>query len=313
MNSLFTFNMSRNTLLIVGLIGICIILAFVGGYEVASNRGVGRQSSDISEISLPSSQSAKSNSTLQPPPFRNLNSAKAPESFPGPDSTNSNDKVDSQGMVNKMMRDPAMRKMLKDQLAAQLPEKYQSLFDELKLTPEQREKMLKALTDRSDESTDIGLDVLDGKKSKTELEGRSADMNQRFDGVIKDILGPAGFQKYLAFEKNIDLIQFYNLLTSQAAGSGQTIQAAQSQKLYAIVQQEFATVPWIGSTPDKPLTKTAINSYMNALQAAFQRISQRSREFLTPGQQAFLSEFLTRQLNIKEADLNAALQMFGRH
>jgi len=198
---------------------------------------------------------------------------------------------------------------------------YQSLLDELKLSPEDREAFTQLLTERI--MTQIGpalalqqggLDPAKAEQLKEEMKREREQVNT----MIKEMLGDEGFERYADYERTeqdrIVVTQF-----ARELGPGATaLNAQSSDALIEIMSEERATAARgsdyqkpDGLTPDD-LNEQVVEKMLRQERAIGERVRARAGACLTPQQLSAFNDFQDRQTRMREIQLRMALQMFKR-
>lgn len=139
-------------------------------------------------------------------------------------------KVEAEGEKNpmssmaEMMKDPAMRDMMKSQMRSQLELQYRDLFDMLGLDGGKQEKLVKLLSDRASAGMEFGLSMMGGEKPSTEeMKKKAAEvkaMTGASDAEIKELLGEGDYAKFDRYEKSQTERQQLGVLNSQLKDQG---------------------------------------------------------------------------------------------
>ncbi len=107
--------------------------------------------------------------------------------------------------VAKMMKDPAMREMMKSQMRSQVDFMYRDLFDLLGLDDGKQEQLTKLLVERAGAGMDLGFSMMGGEKISDEERKKKTDAmaaaTAESDKALKELLGD-DYAKYDSFEKS---------------------------------------------------------------------------------------------------------------
>ncbi len=212
------------------------------------------------------------------------------------------------GFMAKMLRDPAMRKMLATQQASALRGFYSDFVKQANMTPDEADKFFKLLSDRQMALMDSSASLMAG--GSVDMNAASAATNASNE-AIKDLLGPDLYGQYQDFEKTLgDRIQVQQF-SQQLGAVGSPLQDYQSKALIQIMSEEQATLPNLqsatGSAMQQALSMTPdqIDQYQQQMDVVNQRVYNRAMAFLTPPQ---LTAFKTFQQNMATAQV-AGLKM----
>lgn len=192
----------------------------------------------------------------------------------------------------KMMRDPAMRDMLRAQTGAQLELQYRDLFDMLGLDDGKREKVLGLLKDRLSAQMDLGFKMPD--KSLTDeqrqaaaagLEKTTADLTDQLKEALGDEYG-----KFERFEKSAPEREQLKLLNSMLKDKGLTLDEATETKLMDAMfnEREAFKFEMDLSGPAKlapdAISRENMDRYLAQNAELQQKIQQRAKEILSAEQ-----------------------------
>src|SRR6185503_18441297 len=107
-------------------------------------------------------------------------------------------------MLGKMMKDPAMREMMREQQKAMINMMYSGLFKDLKLSPEEKDKLKELLTDSQMKNIEAAQGMFGGKEGETEDATKQiADSKKQTDAEIKALLGDERFAQYQEYQKSV--------------------------------------------------------------------------------------------------------------
>src|SRR5204863_9128458 len=103
-------------------------------------------------------------------------------------------------MIGKMMKDPAMREMMREQQKAMINMMYGGLFKDMKLSPDEKDKLKSLLTDAQMKNIESAQGLLGGEaKDGTAGEDAGkqiADSKKQMNDEIKSLLGDERFAQY---------------------------------------------------------------------------------------------------------------------
>jgi len=227
-------------------------------------------------------------------------------------------------MLAKMMADPAMKKMMRQQQAAAMEMMYGPLFKEIGLSPEDKEKFKELLLDRQMKAVESGgmfmkLQGEDG--DKTAAMNDLASQQKEFDAQMKTFLGDEGYAQYKDYSETMAERMAVNQLAQQLASGPNPINDEQSRQLLEIMKQEKKSVsPVFGEPGADPanmsnwqamLSEDRMNDFFKQREEINQRVLERSKAVLTPEQLAAFATHQSNQLQMQRMGMSMAAKMFG--
>lgn len=222
-------------------------------------------------------------------------------------------------MIGKMMKDPAMREMMREQQKAMIGMMYSGLFKDLNLTPEEKEKFRSLLTDAQMRTLENSQGIFgNGDAAATaDAEKQFADAKKQTDADIKALLGDERFAQYEDYQKNMGERMQVDQLKNQLAGQNLNMRDDQTSQLLQIMKEEKAAVPPILPTdqnqfPKKELfTAENVDKQTQWLADYNQRVRARAEAVFSPEQYKEYVKFLEQQESMQKLGMTMARQMFG--
>jgi hypothetical protein len=221
-------------------------------------------------------------------------------------------------MLGKMMKDPAMREMMREQQKAMINMMYGGLFKDLNLSPEEKDKLRELLTDSQMKNIEAAQGMFGGKDGVSEDTTKQiSDTKKQTDAEIKALLGDERFATYQDYQKNVGERMQIDQFKNQLAGANMPMDDAQAAQLMQIMKQEkAATPPPISddqSQVPKPDTFTAGNleKQLAWMDDYNQRVLNRAAQVLNPEQLKQYQSFQEQQASMQKLGLQMAKQMFG--
>jgi hypothetical protein len=227
-------------------------------------------------------------------------------------------------MLAKMMADPAMKKMMRQQQAAAMDMMYGPLFKEIGLSPEDKEKFKELLLDRQMKAVESGGMLM---KLQGEDTGKTAAMNdlaaqqKEFDAQLKALLGDAPYAQYKDYSESMAERMAVNQISQQLASSPNPINDEQSRQLLEIMKQEKKSVtPMFGEPGADPanmsnwqsmLSEDRMNEFFKQREEVNQRVLERSKAVLTAEQLTAFATHQANQLQMQRMGMSMAAKMFG--
>jgi len=109
-----------------------------------------------------------------------------------------------EGMLGKMMKDPAMREMLRGQQKATINTMYSGLFKELNLSSEEKEKLTGMLVDSQMKNVENAQGMFGEKEGAAEDASKLfVEAKKQTDAELAALLGDERFAQYEDYQKNI--------------------------------------------------------------------------------------------------------------
>ena len=222
-------------------------------------------------------------------------------------------------MLGKMMKDPAMREMVREQQKATINMMYSGLFKELKLSPEEKEKFKTLLSDAQMKNIENAQGIF-GDKKEGAMEDTQKLVNEtkkQTDAEIKALLGDERFAQYDDYQKNIGERMQLDQLKSKLEAENLPLQEPQMAQLLQIMKEEKSAVPPVIPTdntqfPKKELfTVENLDKQMQWMEDYNRRVLQRAGQVLTPEQMKQYRDFQEQQASMQKLSLNMARSMFG--
>lgn len=265
------------------------------------------------------SASALTSPTNKPDTGTEAKDAKAPDkSIAGTKEEGTNDIM---SMARKMMDNPAMKEMMKQQSLAHMESRYAGLFDAFKLTPEEKENFKQLIAARSSISTDMGMKLADKNLSAEQKKKITDDMSaarKASDEAIKTFLG--NDDDYKTFQRwedtSIERSQL-DTLGGRAyfTSAGEPLTPAQASKLidvmYTIRKSSYKQPGAI--KPPSSLAETFSDDYiqqqLQKMDREAESVKQNAAGFLSPVQLDALDKMQKQRRASSEATLKMTSTM----
>ena len=224
-------------------------------------------------------------------------------------------------MVAKMMKDPAMREMMRGQQKATINMMYSGLFKELNLTPAEKEKLTGILTDAQMKNIEHAQGMFGEQKpgAAEDTQKLFRDSKEQTDGEVKAVLGDERFAQYEDYQKNIgDRMQLDQLKTRLEA-QNLPLQDQQMAQLLQVMSEEKSAVPPVipGDASQSPkdlkalMTSENLDRQMQWMDDYNRRVLERAGQILTQEQLKQYQEFQDQQSAMQKFGLKMARDMFG--
>jgi RNA polymerase sigma factor (sigma-70 family) len=209
----------------------------------------------------------------------------------------------SQSGIARMMSDPAMRDYIHQYQAKMIKERYEPLFKELKLTPENAEKFTQLIGDIWAKGTDVASGG--GETTMQNVQEAVEKANQE----LQSMLGESGFARYNEFNMEMPARTTVKLVDGRLGDNGLTDE--QTAKLTRVVMSEpFELTHGISGDWDKSYmgSEAAFDEHILKVQASQERILQQASSFLNSNQLSALAAVQTDSLNARKTQAAAFTQ-----
>jgi hypothetical protein len=223
-------------------------------------------------------------------------------------------------MIGKMMKDPAMREMMREQQKAVINMMYGGLYKELNLSPEEKDRLKELLTDAQLGNMDAAQGLLGGTAdaaTKAAATKAVEDAKKQADAGIKALLGEGRFAQYEEYQKSVGERMQIDQFKSQIAADGPPLRDEQSAQLLQIMKEEKLALPPVIPTdqnqiPDQDsFTAEKVEGQLKWMEQYNARVTDRARAVLTPEQFASYQKFQEQQQSMQKLGMQMARQMFG--
>jgi type II secretory pathway pseudopilin PulG len=216
--------------------------------------------------------------------------------------------------IGKMMKDPAMRKVIASSQGLALRQMYGDLVKQWNLQPEQASAFYDLLQEKQMSLMDRGQRFLaDGKTPE-------ANPSDDPDARLKTSLGDSLYQQYKSYEKSVgDRMVINQLQQHLAADNVSALSADQSQYLIRVMGEERQNQPpgsiFGSSNPNAfangAFDQTSIDNYMKSQTELNQKVAQRAEGMLTPPQTEAFKRYQQQMLDMQKAGMEMATKMNG--
>lgn len=225
-------------------------------------------------------------------------------------------------MVQKMMKDPAMREMMRSQQQSAIKMMYGGLLKQLNLTPEEKEKFMGILTDLQLKTIENAQGIFGNDPDAPDAAEKNqtiADLKKQADAEIKDLLGDERNQQFKDYQANLGERMQIDQLQTRLQTENVPLQDQQAAQLLEVMKFEKAAAPAPIPTDanENPanlkglLTSETIDKQIQWMTDYNQRVLDRAAGFLTPEQLKSYREMQEQQAAMQQMGLKMAKEMFG--
>ncbi len=225
------------------------------------------------------------------------------------------------GMYSKMMKDPAMKEMLRTTQKAAMNSMYGSLFKELNLPADQKEKLTGILLDQQMQSMESagGMFDNDGKPDLAKIGEAAKETQRQSDENIKALLGDDKFAEYQEYKKTMGERVQIDQFKQQMEGTGSALKDDQFKQLMSMIKEEREKSPPVISDDsnesvanlEKLVSGDSMEKQMQWQEDLNRRVLERAGQVLSAEQLKAYGDFQTQQLNMQKFGMKMALEMFG--
>ena len=219
----------------------------------------------------------------------------------------------------KMMKDPAMKDMMKAQMRSQMDVMYRDLFDMLGLDSDKQEKLSKLLADRSGSGMEMGFAMMGGEKLSPEVMKQKSDevkkQMEASDKLLKDLLGEKDHAQFDRYEKSQVERQQLKTLNSQLKDKGIALsEEAESQLMDAMYQErtnfkydvDFADQK--SFDPEK-FTEANMNRYAEQQKSLQGQVLKRAEKILSTEQLEIFRQSQAQQAAMEKMGMEMGMKM----
>jgi RNA polymerase sigma factor (sigma-70 family) len=206
----------------------------------------------------------------------------------------------SSGMA-KWLSDPNMAEYMRHAAADKIKALYAPLFQELKLTPEQREKFGEIFGNHATNA----LGRLSGMSQGAPEQGASAKGveggESELANQVRSLLGDTGFARWAEFSQELPGRTAAELLRSELGS--QPLNEEQAARLIQAVKAEpRELMTGLLGSPDMAFlgSQVDIDNFLQRVADSNQRIVQQASSFLTPEQTSVLSTVLSNSITTRK-------------
>ena len=223
--------------------------------------------------------------------------------------------------LREMMNAPGMREAMERQQALQIDIAYARLFDQLQLSPQEREHFKKLLVERQKTQTELSLKLMDDKLTSAQRQAIGEQIDQQrtaFDETIRQFLNhDDDWQSFQHWEKTLpDRTQFEMLGKGLFASSPEPLSAQQEQQLIDLMAEVRARPGSGGNLAGKTnldpslLTDDLIQRQLQQIEVNGRIVAERAAEFLTPAQLQTLKTYQEQTASMTKTGIEMSKMLF---
>jgi hypothetical protein len=228
-------------------------------------------------------------------------------------------------MLSRMMDNPEMKKMMRQQQGLVMDMMYGGLFKELQLTPEETDQFKELLLDHQMKAMEAGgafLKLQGQETDQTAAMNELAGAQKESDAQIKAFLGDDRYGQFKEYQETMAERMTLSQFSQQMAGGQNPLSADQSQQLLEIMKQEKkGTAPALGESGadgslgaanwQAMMSEGKMNDFLKQQEDLNQRVLERAKAVLTPEQLEAFATHQASQLQMQRMGVTMAVKMFG--
>jgi hypothetical protein len=224
------------------------------------------------------------------------------------------------GEMAKMMKDPAMKEMIKAQqkatIGSVIDKQYAEFFQQMNLTPEQSATMKELLEKKMLAGSDAGMSMMDGSldaAQRAELSKQVKSAKDDADAQIKQFLGDENYKTFQDYEKTSPYRTAVGQFSDQLAGSATPLSEDQQAQLIQAMSDEQSgfkfTTNFGNKNPANGDYAARINQYAMEKEKLDQRVLARAQQVLTREQVEAFQKYQTTQRTLQMAGMKMGAKM----
>ncbi len=217
------------------------------------------------------------------------------------------------GMLAEMMKDPEMKKAMETQQKQMVKMMYAGLAKELKLSPEETDRLNQLLLDRQMQNMDKASELMSQNGDKAELAKEMKDRTEGTESQIKELLGDERFAQYKDYTQTMSDRMALDQFNKQFSDSPLSDQ--QHQQLLSIMVEERKNAG--GPDLSKPenfnllASGDSLQKFIDQQKTINQQVYARAVNILSAEQLHLFGSFQTNQLELQQMGLKMAQKMWG--
>ena len=222
----------------------------------------------------------------------------------------------------KMMEDPEMLKMIRDQQRTMMDSLYSPLVKKMNLTPEEAGQLKDLIADNAMKGASKATSLFGGGSStnRTEMLNVLSAEQKSFEQQVKEFLGESRYAEYKDYQQTVGERMQLNQFRQQTAGGENALTDQQIEQLLAFMREEKQTLAAATGLPmsaDKQeaanlkamLSDEGLQKLLQAQETLSQRVYERATSVLSESQLAAFARFQTNQLQMMRVGMNMARKL----
>ncbi len=221
--------------------------------------------------------------------------------------------------IGDMMKNPAMKEIVRSQQKAVLDMTYQAMFDALDLTDEQEAQLKDLLLEKQMAQVELGLEMMNGDltdEQREDVTARIEAATAEYDKAIRDLIGDEDYEWYEAYEetKN-ERMQLMMFNQSLAADNRLSVEQQDALTLAMFsARSEFKSLNDLqnpNTVDPGQFNPEQIDQILADMRAVYEQYLLRAESILTPQQLEQFRAYLDQQRGMQEMGLRMMQRMFS--
>jgi hypothetical protein len=212
----------------------------------------------------------------------------------------------------KMMSDPAMREYINQAMNDLIKKRYSSLFQELKLTPEQSDQFMQVLSAEFQKGAQRLAASQQGNSPTPDPGPPAGEDKEKLTEKLRAVLGDAGVARFGEYSQEVPARTTVDLLDSQL-GANKLTDDQKARLFQAVKAEPFNLTHGISGDLDKAFfgSPEEADSYLSSIADSNQRVLQQAGSFLNDDQLNALNTVLTNGITARKTQAAAFTRKRG--
>lgn len=221
-------------------------------------------------------------------------------------------------MLSKMMKDPNMKEMMRAQQKMALKKMYGPLIADLKLPPDQQQKLNDLLLDQQMQTLERSQEMFkeDGVDMK---KMASIDTVKANEAAIQEVLGPEKFEEFQEYKKTMTERMQLGEIKELLQETGSPLRDDQTKQMLVMMKEERERYPPVfdanaggGKNLAGMFEDGAMERQMEWQEDLNRRVQERLAPVLSPEQLKAYTDLQAQQLSMQKFGMKMAREMFGK-
>lgn len=222
--------------------------------------------------------------------------------------------------ITKMLKDPAMKAMMRTSQKAAMETSYSSLVRYLQLSPEEAEQFKELLNEKQTALMDIGLDGISGSIPADEMKEKTkhiTDLTKEFDEKIRTFLGDENYEVYKQYEEFRPEMREVDRF-KQSLVTADQLNEEQENNLVVAMHEERKNFSFSANLNQQKtfdpsnFNEDQANQIMNDLARQDERYIARARDILSESQLKQFENNLNQQRVMREMGMKMAVKLLSK-
>lgn len=219
-------------------------------------------------------------------------------------------------MLQNMMKDPAMKEMIKAQQKVTLNMMWGGFLKESDLTQEQKDKFSELMAENQMKAVESAGDIFEDGAARTNAIASAKEREKQLDADLKELLGDK-YPEYQDYKKTLADRMQLNQFRTALEGTDHPLQDGQMKQLLTIMKEQRAAVPPVfagdNSSEDwkRFSSDDALAKHFKWQEDYNQRVLAAAAGILSPEQIKELEASQKQHLEMQKLGMKMARQMLG--